>query len=321
MLKTNHIRLAGYAALAAVALMLSSLSYGQHFNRQNAWKYFRNEVTVYGGAANYLGELGGLDRAGFKWFLLDLELAATRQAFGASYRYQLSRSMAARGMFWYGKVFGSDALTGNPERNYRNLDFTSNIFEVSGVLEYYIIRNVPGHIYRIKGAKGMRAQPFDLYVFGGIGAFRFNPKSSSGVPLQPLGTEGQGLPGGPKKYRRISLAAPVGFGAEMLITNMIKIGIDLNYRFTLTDYLDDVSTVYYDASLLSPETAALADRSSGANPEWTATGAIRGNPKNNDSYMSAMLSSTFLIRKQRSNFSHGKRKHPFLKGRRGRKRR
>ncbi len=148
----------------------------------------------------------------------------------------------------------------------------------------------------------MKPQRWDVYAAAGIAGFYFNPKAD-GVALQPLGTEGQGLPGEPKKkYSRIMIGMPVGFGVNIALSNTLKMGVDLSYRFTLTYYLDDVSTFYYDnvklRAMAGDAAAALADKSSGGNPNWTVKGAIRKNPTNNDAYLTAMASLTYVMKKK-----------------------
>ncbi len=299
----------------ALLLLMPELAHSQFFNRQNGWKNYRKEVFGLVGFSNYLGELGGLDGLGKKYFILDLEISQSKLSYGGGFRYHFNQQMSGRFQGYYGKVSGSDQLTGNPERAYRNLSFESKIYEASIQYEYYILRTQPGHLYRIKGANGMKPQRWDLYGAAGISGFYFNPKAD-GVALQPLGTEGQGLPGGPpKKYSRIMIGFPVGFGVNMMLTNNIKIGLDFSYRFTFTDYLDDVSTFYYDndklRALAGDAAADQADKSPGGNPNWTVEGAIRGNPANNDAYLTAMASLTYVMKKKRRGPRRQGGAHPF----------
>src|SRR5690606_30772725 len=74
----------------------------------------------------------------------------------------------------------------------------------------------------------------------------------------------------------------------------IKYQIDMNttflaectYRFSNTDYLDDVSTTYVDKSEAShPVAAILADRRPELGREPAPVGGQRGNPETNDGYI------------------------------------
>lgn len=310
----NMVKASIKISLTLLALLFSIEAFTQYFNKQNAWKFYRREFSASFGFSNYLGDLGGLDKPGTKFFLMDLEMSTFKRCYGGSFRYHLRQDMSVRLTGFYGNIEGSDALTAHPERSYRNLDFQSKIYEGALIYEFYFLRNSPGHLYNIKNAKGKKPQRFDLFLFAGVGGFWFNP-TSGGVPLRPLRTEGQGLPGGPKPYSRFQVCFPGGFGVNMLITNTLKIGLEGNYRVTMTDYLDDVSTFYYDNQALrqayGDASANMADKSSGANPNWTVEGAIRGNPKNDDSYMSALLTLTYIWKRSVTKPQRQGGEHPF----------
>ena len=90
-------------------------------------------------------------------------------------------------------------------------------------------------------------------MFGGIGGVYFDPSGydrfidengrsvGSGVKykLRPLQTEG-------KSYNNIAICVPAGFGIKKAFNSQGGIKLEAGYRFTNTDYLDDVSDVYYD---------------------------------------------------------------------------
>ena len=59
----------------ALVLLLPELGHAQFFNRQSGWKNYRKEVFGLVGFSNYLGELGGLDGLGEKYFILDLVIS------------------------------------------------------------------------------------------------------------------------------------------------------------------------------------------------------------------------------------------------------
>ncbi len=84
-----------------------------------------------------------------------------------------------------------------------------------------------------------------LYFFAGVGGFYFDPRAqfnNTWVQLQPLGTEGQGLPGGAEEYKNIQLCIPMGVGLRRAFTKQWSGGLELQYTKTFTDYIDDVST-------------------------------------------------------------------------------
>ena len=104
-----------------------------------------------------------------------------------------------------------------------------------------------------------------LYVFGGIGGVYFNPvgfdrfidpltgELGSGVKygLRDLRTEGQGAPGDTlfapgTTYSPVAICIPMGIGIKKAFNGNGGIKLEFGFRFTNTDYLDDVSTNYYD---------------------------------------------------------------------------
>lgn len=229
-------------------------------SKAQRWKRYRHEVSFNFGAANYLGDLGGATTGEGTRFG-DFQFVITRPAFGASYRYRLTERFAVKGNLLYGRVYGDDAEAGNPGRQARNLNFRSNVVEFSVQGELYFLKESSVTAYRMPGMQGGGSSPISGYLFGGIGLFYFDPQGEDAngdwVKLADLNTEGQGLPGGPSDYSRIAITAPIGFGFKYTINRQWNVGIEYGVRMTTTDYLDDVSTDYYDPTALA---AAYGDK-------------------------------------------------------------
>jgi hypothetical protein len=116
---------------------------------------------------------------------------------------------------------------------------------------------------------------------------RFNPKgfyNGEWHELQPLRTEGQGLKGGPEPYKKYTLTIPVGIGFRVGISRMWRLGIEATYVKTFSDYIDDVSGVYYDPSKLQSGLAAHFSNPANQNLEWFKPGDQRGDPTHKDAY-------------------------------------
>ena len=116
---------------------------------------------------------------------------------------------------------------------------------------------------------------------GGIGAAFFNPKAELNgnyEELQPLQTEGE-------DYGKVALVFPAGAGINYRASYEWSFGLEASYRFTTTDYLDDVSTTYIDnASFTNPIARQLADRGPELGAPLREAGDQRGDPDNNDGY-------------------------------------
>ncbi len=285
---------------------------------------YRWEVGLDLGAANILGDLGGANQIGTNGFK-DLEVILTRPSLGVHARYRKARYFGYKMNFLYGKVSGDDKLTQERFRNNRNIHFKSNIFELSTQLEFYFTKERPGHLYKYKSIKGWKHIDMQVYLFIGAGAFWYNPKAQfqgQWYALQPMGTEGQGIVGNKKRYSRVSVAIPIGIGFKYALDRRWSIGLEYGIRKTFTDYIDDVSTTYYDRDEIfnanggtAGGTAAyaayyFADPSLGLIPTVdgvspTGVGMQRGDSSDNDAYMLVELSINYKIariRKTKSKF-------------------
>lgn len=150
-------------------------------------------------------------------------------------------------------------------------------------------------MFDLRGVQGTKSARVGLYFFAGVGGFYFDPKAqfeNAWVRLKPLGTEGQGLPGGAKEYGNFQLCIPMGLGLRKAFTKQLSGGVELQYSKTFTDYIDDVSTSYYDPIALQTAHgdigAFLADPSLNipdAGPGPTIAGQQRGDEKDLDAYL------------------------------------
>ena len=109
--------------------------------------------------------------------------------------------------------------------------------------------------------------------------------------LRPLKTEGQGLPGGADEYSRITAVIPFGIGVKIGISDMWRIGLEVSYNKTFTDYIDDVSTNYFDPVVLQSQVgsdAVFAANPSKENQTWFVPGEQRGDPDEKDAFYIAL---------------------------------
>lgn len=179
---------------------------------------------------------------------LDL-IQEIQPAFGIFGRTSFSQKFSAKLMFNYGKVDGSDARSG---RNVaRGLSFESKLLELNLTGEL--------HLIRIRHSESSFTYP---YLYAGVGAFHFNPKTKTEdgqlVELQPLGTEGQGLPGYGAKYTRTQFNIPFGMGIRFIFSDRWSISLEAGARYLFTDYLDDVSATIINHKELYEGNGALA---------------------------------------------------------------
>jgi hypothetical protein len=194
------------------------------------------------------------------------------------------------------KLQGDDANSDQIWQKERNLNFKSNVFEMGLTAEYYLFGFDPF----------TNEKPFSPYISAGIVTGYFNPKTTyngTEYDLQPLGTEGQGMAGFPKKYGKYFVGVPFGGGAILKVNRAFDVSLDIIARKTSTDYLDDLSGNYVNYNELragNGELAAiLGDRTNeylGINePSIRTTGDQRGGKGVGDWYFTFMVNVGFTI--------------------------
>ena len=187
------------------------------------------EGGLFLGGSNYLGDL--VDAP------LGIEFSETHLAGGLLLRYNINDWVGVRGSFTYGQISGDDANSTVSYRLERNLSFRSDIYEFAIIPEFNILGFNPYDRF------------YSPYVFVGLGIFQFNPEAEldgQWYDLQPLGTEGQGIPGYGSQYNLTQISIPYGIGFKYAIDEYWTVGVEFSGRYTFTDYLDDVSKTYVD---------------------------------------------------------------------------
>ncbi|HRS53232.1 MAG TPA: DUF6089 family protein [Bacteroidales bacterium] len=273
----------------------------------NKDKYLTFSIT----ATNFLGELGGANRIGTNG-LRDFDFLSIRPGFHGGYAVKLNKNFGLRANILYGWISGNDKFTKEPMRRNRNLHFRSYLLEGSVQGEYYFTeRKREGHKYNLEGVKGLRHIHISSYLFAGVGAFYFNPKANykgKWYQLKPLSTEGQGLTPTRKEYNLVQLCIPYGIGFTYAIDERWSVGLEIGFRKTFTDYIDDVSTTYFDPDAIYEAKGDLgtlaryfADPSNTSDPYvkvtqgQTAPGEQRGDPFDKDSYIFSLFSVYYKL--------------------------
>ena len=235
-----------------------------------------NELGVFYGKSYYLGDLNP-----------SKQFAMARFAYGAMYRFNFDKHKSLRLGGFYATVEADDAIIGYNET--RNLHFKTSIIELSLQAEINFLPFEPGNTNTVHSP----------YIFGGIGAFRFNPQAISDDGqwhnLQPLGTEGQNSDMYPNRepYSLYAISYIFGLGYKFNISKNFTGGLEWGMRRTSTDYLDDVSTTYPEQDALSGLASQFSDRS--LENRGDNTNMMRGNPNNKDWYSFAGLIITFNL--------------------------
>ena len=203
------------------------------------------------GVSNYVGDIAPKTSA------FSFEMHSTRYSLGFNVSKKFTPRLSGRADLSYIRIMGSDFESADPNdaesrgRYIRNLHFRNDILELSLKCVFDLIPSTDNS----------KIVP---YLMAGVSGFYHNPKAKGYDPdknydlrwiaLQPLQTEGI-------KYSKLQFSIPVGIGVKYNITSSFSLGVELLYRNTFTDYLDDISADRYaDLSGKSYLTRYFANR-------------------------------------------------------------
>lgn len=196
----------------------------------------------------------------------------------------------------YARVGYSDKYSDNVVQKQRNLSFNTDIWEFS----------VSGNFNFFKFYPGISGYTYTPYISLGAGVFSYDPFAylkNQKYYLRQLGTEGQGSAAYPnrKPYGSMAVCLPVSVGFKYNVSPAINVFAEVGYRFTTTDYLDDVSTSYApDAFQPLPNgqpspAKLLSDRSYELGEVIGIKGRQRGNSMQKDAYAIGQVGVSFNI--------------------------
>jgi hypothetical protein len=219
------------------------------------------------------------------------------------FRKNFGNYIAGRIGATFAQVGYSDVYNTHNEYMYRrNLSFNSNVWELSLQGDFNFFRFMPGE----------PQYNFTPYVTLGVGIFSYDPYAYLGGEkyfLRQEGTEGQGSSLYPdrKPYSTMAISFPIGAGIKYAINDRINIAFEILHRITSTDYLDDVSTTYVNplafwdptSQIPAPPAYFLHDRSYETGEPIGIVGRQRGNSKQKDQFVTAMLHLTFNLQSYR----------------------
>jgi hypothetical protein len=259
------------------------------------------------GPINCLTDIGGRKGVGEK-FVKDLNIGKTHIQGGlyltAMYKYSIGLRLEAM----FGVIGATDAVLKDVpkediayNRYLRNLSFKTNISEFSLITEIH-----PLFLFIDWTERDEDPPRMSPYLLAGVGYFSYNPQTSYNgrwVDLHPLKTEGQGFVADRPEYKLKQVNFPVGLGVKYELSDMVNLRGEFVYRFLGTDYLDDVSTTYFNPaeyanSGLSSSDQLLSYQLSDRRLVKTSS-TKRGSPSQNDAYFTINIKLGFYIGRER----------------------
>lgn len=228
-----------------------------------------NAVGFSVNALNYYGDLAPRPNR------ISTDISFTKPGFGVSFQRRVGPRYVVSSQFMWGTLKGADAesadqtdQTNGIYRYKRNLSFRNHISELSIVGIIDLFKNEGNYLARAK---------WTPYGFLGVAGFLHNPQAiapaadlngaalpeaGEWVKLRPLGTEGQysvlqatDVNYGITPYSTIQVAIPFGLGVRLKLNEVLDLALEVGFRYTFTDYLDDVSQNYVDLGVFSSELA------------------------------------------------------------------
>jgi hypothetical protein len=260
-----------YISKIIVIFLIPFATYGQRW-----------EIGLQIGPSNYQGDLAH-----------DIAFSETHLSGGIFLKRNASQFFSHSFILMEGEISGDDKNF--KHQKIRNLSFQTTIYEFSYQLEFNFF----------PFSFGLGHKDFTPYVFTGLSLFYFDPRAiynGQSMKLNEYDTEGK-VAGNEQKntYSLYQLALPIGGGLKFSVSDKVIIGVNVGYRSAFTDYIDDVSSTYFDKSILLEKygeiSVALSDRSAENGIEPIGyMGKQRGRSDQRDWYVFSGIIISYKIR-------------------------
>lgn len=256
-----------------LAIILSSFFAGK--SSAQVW-----EVGLQAGGAGYMGDLNPTN-----------PLKISGLSFGGFVKANFDPNWAVSFNYNNGRIKANDAKSNNAQFRQRNLSFSNSLNELSFLVDFNFFDYFSGKGY----------SRFSPYLYTGVGAVLFNPKTKYDGEVYELAfyqTEGV-------EYKKIALSIPFGFGVKYNFKSNWTVMSNIGYRNAYTDYLDDVSGLYPDPVIayansepqIRQTQIALSNRSATNINELKNT--QRGDFRKRDTYMFVGIGITYTFVSQK----------------------
>lgn len=242
------------------------------------------ELGLQGGASGYMGDLNP-----------ENPLAFNDWAAGAFVKYNFNHTWGLRANVAQANLFAYDGDSRFEQRRERNLGFFGPVKEAALLVDFNFFKWLPqrGRIV------------YTPYIFGGIGGIQFEPKwyrpyvageTPQKVNLRSVQTE-YDANDNPSPYEKFAISLPFGAGFKYNLRGSWSIGIELAYRLTFTDYLDDVSGNYPVSPPPLPVDLPISDWRYLAYRDAASVvpGSQRGDGRPYDSFMTVGVTLSYTI--------------------------
>lgn len=163
-----------------------------------------NELGVFGGGINYIGDVGPTDY-----------ISPNEPAFGIIYKWNRSPRHAYRFSYMQGKLTSNDADSDIPSRNLRGNSFENNVKEFSAGLEFNFMD------FNLHDGE----PKISPYVYSGISYFIYDE-------IFILDNNSR------LDYQSSTFAIPMVLGIKARVLDKFILAAEVGFRYTFTDNLD-----------------------------------------------------------------------------------
>ncbi|MCB0844789.1 MAG: hypothetical protein KDE26_16155 [Bacteroidetes bacterium] len=232
------------------------------------------------GSAYYMGDLSE-DPGNAYW----------RPAAHISVSRYLSPRFSLKLGYTFGYVGADDRKSSDILKMQRALHFRSKISEFSftGVFEFIKDKNF--------GNEEIHTKHVTPYAFGGISLFTFDPEAQYEGLWYPLTGDRTESPYHPYPtnqtyaYSMVLPSVPLGLGVSYRFCDALALNVEVGYRYTFTDHIDNVAGFYLNSTLTIPKDKYFADPSGLDIPG----NVLRGNPYDRDSYLFGLVTLSYFF--------------------------
>ena len=235
---------------------------------------YHNEISFYMGPAFFKGDVSsGVLFSGMKYS--DIDKNTLNFNLGMGICHHINNRIGLKSNVNLLQLSGNDKWG---ENEHRGVIFKTHAADLSMLIEYSIVNTQLSNSINSK---------YHFYISSGITFFYFKPMGQyqgKWHNLQELGTEGQGIKPNSKKYSLFSFSIPMNIGYRIPIDRKQMWGVEFCFRKTFTDYIDDVSTVYYNNVEIAEKYGAAAAYFANPGIQLYPQGLKRGNSYKKDNY-------------------------------------
>jgi opacity protein-like surface antigen len=201
------------------------------------WKLKRIEFTGGLGTATFFGDVGGYSHGKNALGLKDFTFLQTRYSLSFSTKYRITQNLNARLGISYALLHATDQRGSNERRLYET---DTRILEPALICEYYFVKNSAENSYLFNKGRGGGFIGFlnslDFYAFTGFAGVSYKITPNQKLENHGLVTDG------------FTAAVPLGVGGVFAAYPDINFGIEIGFRYALTDNLDGYTSQYSSAN-------------------------------------------------------------------------